>query len=215
MHYRNPRRLAKIFKVLPHLFFSEYEVSIWVDASVIVKGDLTKLLLDHVYHNLFTCFRHFKRHCLYDEAKECIVREIDDPQIISKQVANYASKGFPKSIGLIWGAVLIRNHNNLKIINVMEEWWNEIDGYSVRDQISFNYIAWKLKLPINYLPFSMLDSPYFAYVGHSKKGNNYTHDIYSIFRIKEKLLMLLFGRDWVRKTYRIKQMFKCCIFNKT
>jgi hypothetical protein len=201
--YRNPRRLAKIFKVFPHLFFSNYVLSIWVDASVNIKGDLIHLIINYTNDADFTCFRHFKRDCLYDEADECMARELDKPEIINNQVTRYVNDRYPKLNGLIWGAVLIRNHKNTNVIDAMNRWWDEIENYSYRDQIAFNYIAWKYKLPINYLPFAMLDSPYFAYIGHTE-----TEYSTIISRIKSNILRLLYGDNWVSSSYKLKQRFK-------
>ena len=47
----------------------------------------------------------------------------------------------------------------------MEEWFNEIQNFSHRDQLSFNYVLWKLHRKIKYLSkkfcFKYLGGDYF------------------------------------------------------
>ena len=43
----------------------------------------------------------------------------------------------------------------------METWWNEIKYNSKRDQLSFNYIAWKNNLKFNYIEADARDNKYF------------------------------------------------------
>ena len=38
---------------------------------------------------------------------------------------------------------IVRRHNEDQVINLMSEWWFQINKYSYRDQISFPYVCWK------------------------------------------------------------------------
>ena len=48
----------------------------------------------------------------------------------------------------------------------MEEWWQEIKMYSYRDQLSFNYVMWKLGTKVYYFPKNFIIE-YFSYRIHS------------------------------------------------
>ena len=50
---------------------------------------------------------------------------------------------FPDNKGLSENSLIIRKHNDMKCINFMEKWFNEIKNNSHRDQLSFGYIFWK------------------------------------------------------------------------
>jgi hypothetical protein len=43
----------------------------------------------------------------------------------------------------------------------MEDWWTEIKYNSKRDQLSFNYCAWKNGLKFNYMDGDSRDNEYF------------------------------------------------------
>ena len=64
--------------------------------------------------------------------------------------------------------VVFRRHNENDCINAMEDWWSEIKYNSKRDQLSFNYIAWKNKLNFNYIPGDSRDNKYFLRIGKHK-----------------------------------------------
>jgi hypothetical protein len=141
--YRDPRRLAKIFKVLPHKIFKSQKYSIWIDGNVKIISPITGLLNDKSFNNNgFAFFKHPSRNCAYDEAKVCLKWGRDHKELITKQMLQYKEEGFPRECGLIWGGVIFREHHKVK--NLMEAWWNEIERFSVRDQLSFNYCTYKL-----------------------------------------------------------------------
>ena len=142
--YRDPRRLAKIFKVLPHKIFKSQKYSIWIDGNVKIISPITGLLNHKSFNNNngFAFFKHPSRNCAYKEAKACLKWGRDNKELITKQMLQYKEEGFPMEYGLIWGGVIFREHH--KVNNLMEAWWNEIERFSVRDQLSFNYCTYKL-----------------------------------------------------------------------
>ena len=42
--YEDPTRNARKYKILPHRFLSEYDISIWIDGNIKVRGDVNELL---------------------------------------------------------------------------------------------------------------------------------------------------------------------------
>lgn len=135
-------RKCRMVKILPHLFFPEYDYSVWVDGSIDIIGDIRALIATHDYPDLL-CFKHPKRDCVYEEGKACIDLGKDDPQVINNQLDAYHRQGFPEHAGLIESGVMIRKHNDPEIIKVMESWWQELSTHSRRDQLSFPYAAWR------------------------------------------------------------------------
>lgn len=156
--YRDPRRLAKIFKILPHLVLSDYDYSIWVDGNVSLNGNPWELFEKSlcIDDSGIAFFPHTKRNCIYSEANECIRWGKDNSEIIQTQVAKYRGLGYPSNNGLIWGGLILRRHNDEEIKNLMEIWWDEIDTFSVRDQISFNFCTWSQKMNYVYIDRGLL-----------------------------------------------------------
>ena len=63
---------------------------------------------------------------------------------MQKQIDLYKKEGFPKHFGLNETNVIIRRKNE-SVRKVMDLWEDFLRKYSHRDQMSFNYVLWKLK----------------------------------------------------------------------
>ncbi len=188
--YSSPNRNAKRYKVLPHKYLDQYEYSIWIDGNMSVKGDVNELVNQYLSNSSIAFYSHANnildsRSCPYEEAQfiltigdknyklnpsRGILAYKDNPQIISKQMQNYQHAGFPPNKGLITGMVILRKHNDDNCIKVMEQWWSEISYNSKRDQLSFNYSAWKQKVDFNYISGDSRDNQYFIRSKKPHKG---------------------------------------------
>lgn len=165
-------RSAKIYKILPHKFLpSQYEKSVWIDGNFDVVGDFRELFELNSNHLVFdhNKTKDDKRNCIYDELTACIRLRKDNIDVMSNQVDRYKVDGYPEQNGLVSNAVLIRNHNEEDVKFVMEKWWNEIKNNSKRDQLSFNYIAWKYNYDFKYLEGMIRDNKYFKKRGWHRK----------------------------------------------
>lgn len=141
-----PKIFRKV-KILPHLFLPEHDKSVWMDGHL-VPYDLS--LFDN--KSGFWLMKHPTRTCIYQEARECITLRKDNPATINEQMGRYRLEGYPENNGLSATGVLIRD--NTKENNDFNEfWWHQVRTGSVRDQLSFNYSAWKTGLKFNQFPF--------------------------------------------------------------
>ena len=134
----------RYMKINPHLYLSEYELSIWVDGNVNVKGDLNELL-DEVLTDGYSVYipQHPVRNCIYDEARAVVSMKKDTATNVNQQIDRYKNEGFPKNYGLLQSNIMLRIHNHKDCIRLMETWWDELKDNSHRDQLSFNYALWK------------------------------------------------------------------------
>lgn len=154
-------------KICAHRFLSEYELSIWVDGNIPVLGNMMELIEEYHNHPYMSTFRHPYNRCIYQEALGCASVNKDNPIVMFKQVFEYMREGYPKNNGLVETKMIIRNHNNLECIELMEAWWEQLSEKSHRDQLSFNYVLWKQKKEINMIDESLVDKKYIKIVcGH-------------------------------------------------
>lgn len=164
-------RNAKVFKLFPHLFFHDYNTSLWIDGNMRIVRDFSQELqrLDQ-YPVLFRLPvpKHGKL-CLYQEAKKCIELKKDSPRIINQQLDFYLKKGMPKDYGL-WGCGgILRKHHDERIKQLSLLWWEQIVKFSCRDQISLPYVLWKMKLPVDAM--NEREKLYLQKVQHIKTQN--------------------------------------------
>ena len=141
--YDNARKIRHL-KLLPHLYFYDYNVSIWVDSNLEIKGDFLPLIVDLYKKNIpHLVMRNDWSNCVYDEAALCLKIKKDKPENIVPQIQKYQGEGYPKNNGLTGNSMLVRIHSDERLIKVNELWWKEILNHSHRDQLSFNYSCWK------------------------------------------------------------------------
>ena len=163
-------KMTRFFKLFPHLFFKDYEISIYIDASYIINGDLNELLLKTLNPSFDLYFlQHPKRNKVFQEFLAVIRFKKDNKKSVNIVKKRYIKENFPDNLGLTQNCI-IRRHNKKKIIKLMKIWWNEIRNYSYRDQLSLNYVIWKknLNIKIYYLSYRFIMN-YFTYKNHSKK----------------------------------------------
>jgi hypothetical protein len=168
-HFSDCNRNAKIHKVLSHKFFPDVEYSLWIDGNVDIDHSvrLPHLINTYLRNADLAVFLHPHRRCLYQEAAMCMEYNLDDLKVITDQVMRYTRDGYPADNGLVEASVLLRRHTR-QIMEFNEEWWQQIECGSRRDQISFNYVARKLGTPISYFPGNLHShNPYFHRSAHA------------------------------------------------
>lgn len=161
--FSDPCRNAKIHKILAHEYFPSAQYSLWLDGTIEIKsGVCLQLLVTSALRNGdFAVYRHRSRDCIYKEAAACIAARKDSESIIKTQTEAYRSAGYPSNSGLAECTVLLRRHTpEVKAFNLA--WWAEIVKYSRRDQLSFNFVATRLRFPFLYLDGSISSNSYFV-----------------------------------------------------
>jgi|TARA_Y100000590_G_scaffold15147_1_gene18207 hypothetical protein len=182
--YSDNNRNAKRFKILPHRYLKEYEYSIFMDGNMYVVGNVDELVDKYLNDCNIAFFNHLHnqldpRDCIYDEYNAIInlgnndpnKKYKDNPDIMNEQINRYYKDGYPSHNGLITGMVILRRHNEKDCIQVMEDWWTEIKYGSKRDQLSFNYVAWKNKTKFNYMDGDSRNNQYFTRDTNPHKGS--------------------------------------------
>jgi len=184
-------RSNRYYKLLPHKHLKNYKTSVYIDSNFLILKDFTQFIQQNLKTHSLLCFDHNqtksdKRDCIYKEHKGILDFAKsngllkDNKEVMQKQMNRFISEGYPSNNGLITAGVLIRNHFDNKVIELMDYWWGIVKNGSKRDQLSFNYAVWKL----NFNNFSYLEgdirtgNQWFRHMSHRK---NYT---FKIFKIK-------------------------------
>jgi hypothetical protein len=180
--YTDPNRNAKKYKVLPHRYLSDYDYSIWIDGNIKIVGDVRELLTQKLYqlYDHMQVESYDRRNCIYDEAsailkfgsinsqrypEKGIKNWKDNPQLITKQMEKYQAAGYPIQNGLATTPIMVRQHNHPDVIKHNEDWWTEIKYHSKRDQLSFDYVAWKNGFKYDFLVGDSRNNSYFKSMG--------------------------------------------------
>ena len=141
--YRDNVHLARHIKMNPQYFFHDFDVSVWVDGKYQILDDIRKYILLYERKSEILCFPHPDRECICDEAAACVMLRKGNKRDMILQVSDYLKKGYPLDYGLYETGCMVRIHNNDEVKMLMKKWENEIQKYSIRDQLSFPYVCWK------------------------------------------------------------------------
>lgn len=171
--FRDPVRNAKIHKILPHLFFPEYDYSLWIDGTLELADPAPLLVERHLagYEAVFG--QHPVHRSLSDETEACEREVLDDPAIVRSQLAaettDKSGDAFPLA-----SAILRRHTENVARFNTA--WWAAICRWSRRDQLSLLKAATEIKLSWTLFPRAaelekhptqrLLGSPHFRWYPH-------------------------------------------------
>ena len=181
--YDDGARNAKRYKLMPHVFLKEYDISVWIDIEVKITKDIDNFVEEMLKENNLAILNHELcgrtvsgnlnvRKCVYEEAKfiqwlgdsNPKKKYKDNMDIIHSQVDRYRKEGYPENNGLARTTVVFRRHNEEDVIEHTKLWWEEMKYGSRRDQISFNYSVWKVNLKLSYIQEDIDDNEYFLYM---------------------------------------------------
>ena len=178
--YGDSTRCARKYKLLPHRYLKEYDVSLWVDGNINIHGNIDDFIESNLRLSNIAVYDHMqcfdKRNCIYQEAQAIFYfgnkngNFKDNPVTIQKQMERYLTDSYPEQNGLISSGVILRKHNSTDVIDCMEHWWNEVKYGSKRDQLSFNYSAWKTELKYTWIHGDIRDNNFVKLIGkHAAK----------------------------------------------
>lgn len=166
--FTDPQRDARRVKLLPHLFLPDHAASVWVDANCELLDLTAAGILDLLGDAEIALPAHQHRACVYEEAGAVVDLKLDSPIRVARQMEAYRRAGFPEGAGLHATMFLVRRHLAPDCIRFSDEWWGEVDRDSKRDQLSFDFIRWRLGTRIKTLPLSYLDNPVFRWAGRHR-----------------------------------------------
>lgn len=190
----SPARTSRLPKINPHQYLKDYDYSIHIDGNILVLKNPRILLEKVLEHAPMGIYDHNQasdpRNCVYDEHQAIInlynrtgVLK-DSLDVMAKQMRLYREEKYPEKNGLISAGVILRAHHNPEVVKTMEKWWDEFCKGSKRDQLSFNYAAWKNNFKPYIIAGDVRDNAYFHMIGQHRK--NYSKK-YFRYRLKEFL----------------------------
>lgn len=137
--HKDPTRTARFIKTHPHLFFKNYDIAIWIDSNIVIKKDLSKII-NNFFKSKKTvgCISHPFRNSVYEEFIACKNSQKDSSSTMYEFIKKLKFEGYKDDILFETNFMMF----NLKIKNIknfLNLWWDCIDSYSKRDQLSITY----------------------------------------------------------------------------
>ncbi|KAG9154706.1 hypothetical protein Leryth_026404, partial [Lithospermum erythrorhizon] len=164
--YTDPRRNGKIPKLLLHRLFPNARYSLWIDGKLELVVDPYLILERFLWRKnaSLAISRHYKRFDVFVEADANKAAGKYENASIDFQIEFYKNEGLtPYSVSKLpitsdvpEGCVIIKEH--IPITNLFTcLWYNEVDRFTSRDQISFSTVRDKIMSQTNWTLNMFLD----------------------------------------------------------
>jgi hypothetical protein len=153
-------RSARYLKVRGTELLSDYDESLWIDNSVLLRAAPDLLLDNWLASADFALPRHGYRTTVVGEFDAVAVDGYDDPARVYEQLIQYSALR-PGTLEEhpYWTALLARRHT-APVTEAMQLWYDHILRYSRRDQLSINFVLGVLGLAVNGLDIDNMSSPW-------------------------------------------------------
>ncbi|KAJ7969704.1 Transmembrane protein (DUF616) [Quillaja saponaria] len=154
--YDDMRRVGKIPKLLPHRLFPSARYSIWLDSKLRLQLDPLLILEYFLWRKgyEYAISNHYDRYCVWEEVAQNKKLNKFNHTIIDQQFAFYQADGLKRfnssdankllPSNVPEGSFIIRAHTPMSnLFSCL--WFNEVDRFTPRDQLSFAYTYQKLR----------------------------------------------------------------------
>ncbi|MBB3018724.1 GT2 family glycosyltransferase [Microvirga lupini] len=171
-YHPDPTRIARWVKTHPHELFQDHEVAVWLDANIILKGDIHRYIqmVEQQEANL-GLISHPHRSCFYDEAEACMRLRKDAAKLIDKQVDAYRRAGLPLKQPLFETGFMVVPLKRQETADALHLWWQQIERFSRRDQLGLAWVTYQIPnlhiAPLLPKGVSVRDHEDFLYFRHS------------------------------------------------
>ena len=144
-------KTQRMIKICPHRYLPDYDECIWVDGNITIQCDLNEFTSQYC-NNEFCTVKHYARNCIYDECNAVISIRKDTRTHAEEIKAKLKSEGYPRNFGLAETNLMYRK-NTTSVKRICEAWGEQmLTNGTHRDQLTFNYVLWKLGTSIKYMP---------------------------------------------------------------
>ncbi|KAL3702248.1 hypothetical protein R1sor_020270 [Riccia sorocarpa] len=155
MPYTDNRRTGKVPKFLTHRLFPNARYSVWLDSKLRLESDPLLILEYFLWrgHHEYAISNHYDRHCVWEEVEQNKKLNKYNHSVIDEQFAFYKADGLmrfnasdPNKLlpsHVPEGSLIVRAHTPMSnLFSCL--WFNEVDRFTSRDQLSFAYTYLKL-----------------------------------------------------------------------
>ncbi|KAK6931220.1 Protein of unknown function DUF616 [Dillenia turbinata] len=154
--YKDMRRTGKVPKFLSHRLFPSSRYSIWLDSKMRLQTDPMLIIEYFLWRTKseYAISNHYDRHCIWEEVLQNKRLNKYNHTAIDEQFNFYQSDGLTKfdpsdpnnllPSYVPEGSFIVRAHTPMSnLFSCL--WFNEVDRFTSRDQLSFAYTYLKLR----------------------------------------------------------------------
>lgn len=158
----------KIKLLYPYTELKTYDYSLYVDGSIMIKGDVGKFISHYLpMESAMMNFRHPYCDCMFEEIRHCIKEGRGNAEKLAEQEAKYRKGNMPVHAGLSDNKIILRDHHQAIGKKVMEDWYDEVITYSGRDQVCLPYVLYQNHVDYSFFQEDIEENDYFETWPHN------------------------------------------------
>lgn len=143
------RKKAREVKTNIHKFVPDTDYWLWIDNNCKLQVDPHKFI-PYLNNCDIIVMPHPERSNIIEEGNILLKWKPEQSKGIQEAITQYYKEGYvPKDL-YETKVLMRRNTKSIRKFNTL--WWEQIQEYSIRDQISFPYVSWKTGTFINTFP---------------------------------------------------------------
>nr|XP_011458690.1 PREDICTED: uncharacterized protein LOC101293359 isoform X2 [Fragaria vesca subsp. vesca] len=203
--YDEPRRNGKVPKIITHRLFPKAQYSIWIDGKMELMVDPLLILERYLWRekNTFAISQHKHSHSIYEEADANKRRKRYARPLIDLHMKIYRYEGMEpwspqkKTVSDVpEGAIIIREHTAMSnLFSCL--WFNEVDLFTPRDQLSFGYVLYRLGDAFKFFMFPNCEyNSLFILHPHIREHSSRIEWVTSWSQLKGNGTIKDRGKDW-------------------
>lgn len=133
-------RSQRMLKLLPHHYLPDFDRSLYIDNTVVLKATPEEILGRYLTTAPFVLPFHSQRQSVIDEFAAILALSLDEEVRVSEQLAHYQVHD-PAMLQEppYWTAILMRDHRDPLVRETLHHWASHVLRYSRRDQLSANH----------------------------------------------------------------------------
>lgn len=159
------RRIKLLY---PFSELKNYDYSLYVDGSVMIKGNFSIFLEKYLAQKpILMNFKHPNNDCIYEEMIRCVKQGRGNAHKLFDQYVKYVNDEMPMHYGLSDNKIILRDNHSELCKTIMEEWYDEVVNYSGRDQVCLSYVLYKHNMQYVFFDESIIKNDFFETWPHN------------------------------------------------
>lgn len=156
------RKVKQFFQINPHLFFNNFNISIYIDSNKIY--DLSSNTQEYVRlidpNHFMLTLNSCDNDCAYREAISQFNNDLISKEMYESIIQLYGWYRYPKNNGMVEPTIIIRKHNDNRCKEAMNKIWNFIMKYKLSETFFINLSLWYFKYSYSYIPANLFYKKY-------------------------------------------------------
>jgi hypothetical protein len=169
-------RSARFIKVIGPELLADYDESLWIDNTVVLRQRPDELLDAWLHDRDIAVPSHGYRSSVLGEFDAVVAAGYDEPSRVYEQLIHYSTLGHEALREPPYWTALLARRRSSEIDRTMHLWWDHLLRYSRRDQLSFNFVCAQTELPVNRVDIDNFNSEWHEWPVRAARKWNVTQD---------------------------------------